>query len=97
VRARVGQRVLLRHLTGAYFANVVLFPAALAPVVHMSDGEPLPRPTPLPGNRLVTTTAERYDLILTPTAAGTHTITYEFRHWLTGALAGTATAHVVVA
>jgi FtsP/CotA-like multicopper oxidase with cupredoxin domain len=36
VRARVGQRVLLRHLTGAYFVNVVLFPAALAPVVHMS-------------------------------------------------------------
>jgi len=94
VRARVGQRVLLRHLTGAYFTNEVLFPAALAPVVHMSDGEPLPRPTPLPGNRLVTTTAERYDLILTPTEEGTHTITYEFRHWRTGALAGTATAQV---
>jgi FtsP/CotA-like multicopper oxidase with cupredoxin domain len=96
VRARVGQRVLLRHLTGAYFVNVVLFPAALAPVVHMSDGEPLPAPTPLPGNRLVATTAERYDLILTPQVAGTHTVTYEFRHWLTGALAGTATAHVLV-
>lgn len=96
VRARVGQRVLLRHLTGAYFPNVVNFPAALQPVVHMSDGEPLPVATPLPGNQLRTTTAERYDIVLTPTARGTHTITYEFRHWLTGALAGTATAHVIV-
>lgn len=96
VRARVGQPVLLRHLTGAYFPNVVKFPAALRPVVHMSDGEPLPAPTPLPGNVLRTTTAERYDIILTPTTAGTHTITYEFRHWLTDALAGTATAHVIV-
>ena len=96
VRARVGQRVLLRHLTGAYFPNVVRFPEALRPVVHMSDGEPLPAPTPLPGNVLRTTSAERYDLILTPDRPGTHTVTYEFRHWLTGALAGTATAHVLV-
>ena len=96
VRARVGQPVLLRHLTGAYFPNLVRFPAALNPVVHMSDGEPLPAPTRLPGNVLSTTTAERYDLILTPSSAGTHTVTYEFRHWLTGALAGTATAHVIV-
>jgi FtsP/CotA-like multicopper oxidase with cupredoxin domain len=97
VRARVGQRVLLRNLTGAYFPNVVRFPAALNPVVHMSDGEPLPTPTPLPGNVLRTTTAERYDLILTPSVPGTHTVTYEFRHWLTDQLAGTATAHVIVA
>jgi hypothetical protein len=62
----------------------------------MSDGEPLPAPTRLPGNALRTTTAERYDLILTPSSAGTHTITYEFHHWLTNALAGTATAHVIV-
>jgi len=96
VRARVGQPVLLRNLTGAYFQNVVRFPAVLHPVVHMSDGEPLPAPTPLPGNQLKTTTAERYDLILTPSAPGTHTVTYEFRHWLTNALAGTATAHVIV-
>jgi FtsP/CotA-like multicopper oxidase with cupredoxin domain len=96
VQARVGQRVLLRHLTGAYFPNVVRFPAALNPVVHMTDGEPLPAPTGLPGNLLRTTTAERYDLILTPSAPGTHTVTYEFRHWLTNALAGTATAHVIV-
>jgi FtsP/CotA-like multicopper oxidase with cupredoxin domain len=96
VRARVGQRLLLRHLTGAYFPNVVRFPAALEPVLHMSDGEPLPTPTRLPGNVLRATTAERYDLILTPRSAGTHTVTYEFRHWLTNALAGTATAHVIV-
>jgi FtsP/CotA-like multicopper oxidase with cupredoxin domain len=96
VRARVGQRVLLRHLTSAYYPNTIRFPATLNPVVHMSDGEPLPAPTPLPGNLLRTTTAERYDLILTPNAAGTHTITYEFRHWLTDALAGTATAHLIV-
>ncbi len=96
MRARVGQHVLLRHLTGADFPNVVRFPAALAPVVHMSDSEPLPEPVPLPGNQLVTTTAERFDLILTPAAPGTHTVTYEFRHWLTDALAGTATAHVIV-
>lgn len=96
VRARVGQPVLLRHLTGAYFPNVVRFPAALNPVVHMSDGEPLPAPTPLPGNVLRVTSAERYDIILTPSAPGTHTVTYEFRHWLTGELAGIATAHVIV-
>ncbi len=96
VRARVGQPILLRHLTGAYFPNLVRFPAALNPVVHMSDGEPLPAPTRLPNNQLVTTTAERYDLILTPASRGTHTVTYEFRHWLTGALAGIATAHVIV-
>ena len=96
VRARVGQPVLLRHLSGAYFPNVVRFPAALNPVVHMSDGEPLPAPTPLPGNVLQATSAERYDIILTPSSPGTHTVTYEFRHWLTGALAGTATAHVIV-
>ena len=96
VWARRGQRILLRHLTGAYFVNTVIFHPALQPVVHMSDGEPLPAPTPLPGNRLVTTTAERYDMILTPANAGTFTVTYQFRHWLTNALAGTATAHVVV-
>jgi FtsP/CotA-like multicopper oxidase with cupredoxin domain len=96
VRARVGQRILLRHLTGAYFVNTVLFPGALRATVHMSDGELLPAPMRLPQNRFITTTAERYDLILWPNAAGTHTVTYQFRHWLTGALAGTATAHVIV-
>ncbi|WP_374969692.1 multicopper oxidase domain-containing protein [Terrabacter sp. BE26] len=96
VRARVGQRVLLRHVTGAYFINVVRFPAALAAVLHMTDGEPLPVPTPVPGNVLTTTTAERFDLILTPQSVGTHTITYEFRNWLTNDLAGIATAHVLV-
>ena len=90
-----GQRVLLRHLSGAYFVNVVRFPAALNPVVHMSDGEPLPAPVRLPQNRFVATTAERYDQILWPNIAGTHTVTYQFRHWLTNALAGTATAHVI--
>ena len=96
VRARVGQPVLLRHLTGAYYPNLVRFPAELNPVVHMSDGEPVPLPTRLPGNVLHTTTADRYDIILTPSAPGTHTVTFEFRHWLTNALAGTATAHVIV-
>ena len=96
VRARVGQRILLRHLTGAYFVNTVIFPGALRATAHMSDGEPLPAPVRLPQNRFVTTTAERYDLILWPSAVGTHTVTYQFRHWLTGALAGTATAHVIV-
>ena len=95
VRARVGQRVLLRHLCGSYFPTTIRFPAALNAVAHMSDGEPLPAATPLPGNTLSTTTAERYDIIMTPSAPGTHTLTYEFRHWLTGALAGTATAHVI--
>jgi hypothetical protein len=47
-------------------------------------------------NRFVSTTAERYDVILWPNVAGTHTVTYQFRHWLTNALAGTATAHVIV-
>ena len=88
--------MLLRHLTGAYFPNVVHFPAALHPVMFMSDGEPLAAPTPVPGNTLHTTTAERYDIILTPSAPGTHTVTYEFRHWLTGELAGTALAHLIV-
>jgi len=96
VRARVGDRVLVRHLTGAYYPNVVRFPAALRPVVHMTDGEPLPVPTPLPRGVLTTTTAERYDVLLRPAERGTHTITYEFRHWLTGALSGRATTHVVV-
>jgi len=96
VHAEVGQSVLLRNITGAYFQNRVRFPAALNPVLHMSDGAPLPAPAALPGNGLTTTTAERYDLILTPSAPGTHTVTYEFRHWLTDALAGTATAHVIV-
>ena len=96
VRASVGQRVLLRHLTGAFFVNVVKFPPTLNPVMHMSDGEPLPSPTPVPGNQLLTTSAERYDIIMTPSAPGIHTITYEFHHWLTGALAGIATAHVIV-
>ena len=96
VRAEVGRPLLLRHLTGAYFPTTVKFPASLNPVVHMSDGEPLPVPTPLRQNTLVSTTAERYDLILTPSSTGTHTVTYEFRHWLTGAVAGVATAHVIV-
>src|SRR5215210_5068399 len=45
VHAEVGQSVLLRNITGAYFQNRVRFPAALNPVLHMSDGEPLPAPT----------------------------------------------------
>lgn len=96
VAVRTGQRLLVRFASVAYFVNVVRFPPALRPVVHMSDGEPLPAPTALPGDRLVATTAERFDLILTPAVAGTHTITYEFRHWLTGQLAGTAATHVRV-
>ena len=64
--------------------------------MHMSDGEPLPSPTPVPGNELLTTSAERYDIIMTPSTPGVHTMTYEFHHWLTGDLAGIATAHVIV-
>lgn len=45
---------------------------------------------------LRTSSAERYDFILTPTTAGVFTVVIEFLDWVTGAVRGKATTRITV-
>ena len=69
IRASRGQTVLLRYITAGYAPQRVRFPTQLGDVyIVAEDGRVLPQPRRLPaGSELVTTSAERFDIILNPT------------------------------
>lgn len=106
IRARVGQRILVRLLCASY--GVVRCTFGLPATIHGVDGRglgrdraPWSRPYPLPaGQALEFTPGQRYDLIMTPTAAGTFNARFEFLHWATRAIQdggrGVATTRIIV-
>jgi FtsP/CotA-like multicopper oxidase with cupredoxin domain len=89
VRARVGQRVLLRMLNASY--SILRYTIPLDATLMMIDGRglgrtgsPWSRPVPIPRNRATEfTTAQRHDIILQPTAPGTYRIRTQFLNWVT--------------
>jgi FtsP/CotA-like multicopper oxidase with cupredoxin domain len=93
VQARVGQTVLLRHLTAAYFPVSTSFGALEATVVG-SDGRPVPRPYAV--TSLPSTSGERYDVLLRASRPGIYPVRFQFRHWLRGHVVGSAVSYVIV-
>lgn len=87
VRARVGQRVLLRMLNASY--SIVRYTLPLAATLHTVDGRGLGRPgspwskpvSIAAGTTTEFTTAQRHDLILTPTAPGVYRMRAQFLDW----------------
>lgn len=106
VRARVGQRILLRMLNASY--STVRYrmplPATLVSVDARGlgrPGSPWSKPVAIPANTPTEfTTAQRHDLIVTPTAPGTYRMRAEFLDWGSRAIqangAGVLEATIVV-
>ena len=91
ITAKVGQTILIRHLNASY-SIVRTRIEGLDATIYAMDGRPLldddcPWATPqlMPaGTPLESVSAQRHDLILKPTRAGTYPVTVEFRDWITG-------------
>ncbi len=91
VNAKVGQRILIRHLNASYSIISTKF-MGLDATIYSIDGRPLSHPTapwsvPIQvaaGTPLETCTAQRRDLIITPTRPGIYPVITEFRDWQTG-------------
>lgn len=89
VKARLGERILIRLLNASYSVLFVRF-ACDAEIVAC-DGHSWGREAWCDKTRLLPAgtaislaTAQRYDLILTPPRAGVYGATMVFRHWITG-------------
>lgn len=88
INARVGERILVRLCNGSYL--VLRVTLGCDAVWAACDGhgmglEPWCDPVLIPaGMPFDVSSAQRYDLILTPPGAGTYSARMEFRHWITG-------------
>jgi len=89
VDCAVGDRVLIRLLNAAYGPTSVTMPFDVE--VIAADGHTLGGPqdaryswpyTVPAGTPIELSTAQRYDLLMTPTATGTYTVPAVFRHWI---------------
>ena len=88
-----GQRLLVRYICAGYLPQTIRFGGLTAEVVA-SDGRPLPRS--FQAMQLDAVSAERYDCIFRPTRAGVHTVEIDIKHWVTGAVLGTARTRITV-
>lgn len=106
VRARAGQKILLRILNGSYSIVRVTLPTT--GTCHAWDGRPLGRqgsPWSAPyewaaGTSTELTTAQRADIILNDLPPGTYRVRFEFLHWITRRIqnngAGVAETTIIV-
>lgn len=91
INAKVGQRILIRHLNASYSIITTRF-TGLDATIYSVDGRPLSHPahpwsSPIQlaaGSPLETTTAQRRDMIIVPTRPGVYPVITEFRDWQTG-------------
>lgn len=98
-----GQRALLRYICAGYLPQRVKFtnPAGLGGLkVIAEDGRPLASAETWPVINSVASrvcvSAERLDFHFTPTTTGTYRVDFEFLHWVTGAVVGTAYSYIKV-
>ncbi len=92
VRARGGERILIRLLNGSY--SVLRTTLGVDAMVVGVDGRglgrtgaPWSRPFAIPaGQPFELTTAQRYDLLITPPHAGEYPVRFEFLNWITRAV-----------
>lgn len=92
VRARAGQRILVRLLNASY--SILRTTLGVDAMVVGVDGRglgrpgaPWSRPFTIPANQpFELTSAQRYDLILTPPGPGTYSARFDFLHWITRAI-----------
>jgi FtsP/CotA-like multicopper oxidase with cupredoxin domain len=94
VQMNRGQRLLVRYINAGYLPQRISF-GGLTATVFMSDGRPLP--SPIQVQSLETSSAERYDCIFEPQAAGVHDIVVEYLDWISGETIGTARTRITVA
>jgi FtsP/CotA-like multicopper oxidase with cupredoxin domain len=102
-----GRPGLLRVLNASYFPTIVRFGEGMEAECIAHDGRPFRNTSVSPSppvsvftRALAFGAAERYDLRVRPPAGAqpgdTFPVTVEFRHWVTGEIAGTATAVIEV-
>jgi FtsP/CotA-like multicopper oxidase with cupredoxin domain len=93
VTMNVGQRLLVRYICAGYLPQQIRFGGLTAEVIA-SDGRPLPNA--FQATQLDAVSAERYDCIIQPTQPGVHTVEIDIKHWITGAVLGTARTRITV-
>jgi FtsP/CotA-like multicopper oxidase with cupredoxin domain len=93
IKAKLGQTIVVRVLNGGYAPAKVSFGGLVGRFVG-SDGRRLPRP--FTAQEWLLGGAERYDVLLTPTAAGTFVGGFEHFDYLTNAVIGVVKAEIVV-
>lgn len=89
----VGDRLLVRYICAGYHPQHVNFGGLNVELVQ-SDGRPLPEPVTV--SEIDAVSAERYDIIVAPTQPGEHIIEIDIKHWITGAVLGTARTRITV-
>lgn len=89
----VGQRLLVRYICAGYHPQHVRFGGLNVELVQ-SDARPLPESVMV--TELEAVSAERYDIIVAPTQPGEHLIEIDIKHWITGAVLGTARTRITV-
>lgn len=88
VTATLGQTILIRLLNASYSVLRVTFPIDViwaGADGHAMGREPWCDMALIPANTPIElSTAQRYDLLLTPSARGTYPVTMDYLHWISG-------------
>lgn len=88
IKAKVGQRILIRLLNCSYSVLRVQLGCDAQWVAsdgHAMGREPWCDPVDIPARTPIELSpAQRYDLLVIPPAAGVYPVRMEFRHWITG-------------
>lgn len=88
-----GQTLLVRYINAGFLPQTIRF-GGLTGTIVASDGRKLP--TAVSATSISSVAAERYDVLFTPTTRGTYTVEVDIKHWVTGAVLGTARTRIVV-
>ena len=88
-----GQTLLVRYINAGFLPQTIHFDGLTGSVVA-SDGRALP--SAINVTSLDTVSAERYDIIFTPSSRGTYTVSIDIKHWVTGNVLGTARTRITV-
>lgn len=88
-----GQTLMIRYINAGFLPQSLRLGGLTGSVVA-SDGRALPAPVSV--TSLDSVAAERYDIMVTPNSSGTYTVEIDIRHWVTGAVLGTARTRIVV-
>jgi len=88
-----GETLLVRYINAGFLPQTIRFGGLTGSIVA-SDGRALPIAESV--TSIDSVSAERYDVIITPSSTGTYTVEIDIKHWVTGNVIGTARTRITV-
>ena len=93
VKMNRGESLLVRYINAGFLPQTIRFGGLTGSIVA-SDGRALPMAES--ATSIDSVAAERFDVMITPSSSGSYTVEIDIKHWVTGAVLGTARTRITV-